>query len=186
MKRLFLAIHIVPDEAFMAIYLKLKQQLKSEKIRWVEAENLHITLKFFGETPIEKIDTIKELLYQITANITPFTLNVNGTGIFGSRYKPRVIWFGIDDNKQLISLATEIFSRLEMAGFAHDRQNFVPHLSVGRLKSVVHKENFQKAINTVKEVFVQQITVSRITLFESLLQPSGVVYKNVEEFELKQ
>lgn len=184
MKRLFLAIDIVPDEHFLAVYLKLKQQLKDEKIRWVEPANLHITLKFFGETPIEKIDSIKNLMYKITDQHTPFTLNIRRTGIFGSRYKPRVIWFGIDKNEQLISLVSHLLNELEIIGFAGDRQNFVPHLSLGRLKSVQHKVNFQKAIDRVKDVFVQDIQVRKITLFESLLQPTGVVYKTIEEFEL--
>lgn len=186
MKRLFLAIHIVPDETFMAVYMRLKHQLKSEKIRWVEPENLHITLKFFGEIPSERIGVIKKVMDRIVAHVTPFTLKICGTGIFGSRYKPRLIWFGIDENKQLTSLASLIVNELEAAGFAHSRQKFVPHLSLGRLRSVEHKANFQKAIDTVKEGFVQQISVQSITLFESFLKPTGVVYKTIEEFELKQ
>lgn len=185
MKRLFLAIHILPDERFLAVYMKLKHQLKSEKIRWVKPENLHITLKFLGETPIESIGVIKKLMYDLSANVAPFSIKVSGTGIFGSRYKPRVIWFRIEEQMRLITLASEIVNKLETAGFPIDRQNFVPHLSLGRLKKIEHKENFQKAIDTVKEVFIQDILVSRVTLFESRLLPAGVVYKTIEEYELK-
>jgi len=186
MKRLFLAIHIVPNDKFLAVYMRLKQQLKSEKIRWVEAENLHITIKFFGETSIENIEAIKNLMHLFVSKVEPFNVTIKGTRIFGSRYKPRVIWFDASDNKRLTLLASELFKELDIAGFDTGRQNFVPHLSLGRLKYVQHKRSFQKAIDTLKDVFVQEYYVQKFTLFESLLLPSSAVYKIVEEFELKQ
>ena len=184
MKRLFAAIHIVPDERFLSIYKDLQQKLSSEKIRWVKPENLHITLKFFGETPIQKIDVINKVLENISSNHLPFKLQLQETGIFGSRYKPRVIWFGVGENEQLTSFANEILTKLDKAGFLLNRQNFVPHLSLGRMKVMHRKVAFQQAIDSLQNVFVQEIKVSSISLFESKLLPTGVVYNRIEEYKL--
>ncbi|MFU8845056.1 MAG: 2'-5' RNA ligase family protein, partial [Bacteroidales bacterium] len=62
MKRLFAAIKVMPDEEFMRVFMTLKRDLKNEKIKWVDPENIHITLKFFGETPESKIPLINDVL----------------------------------------------------------------------------------------------------------------------------
>ncbi len=185
MKRLFAAVHIVPDERFLSVYYDLKRQLKEEKIHWVKPENLHITLKFFGETPIEKIDAINKVLKTITTNHHSFKLQLQKTGIFGSRYKPRVIWFGIGENEQLFLFAHEILAELDKAGFLLDKQNFGPQLPMGRMRNMRNKIAFQEAIDSVHNVFIQEFKVRRITLFESKLQPTGVVYNVIEEYQLK-
>jgi len=184
MKRLFAAIQIVPDERFLSIYSELKYQLRNEKIRWVELSNMHITLKFFGETPIEKIGLINEVFKKIASNHKQLELQLKKTGIFGSRYKPRVIWFGIGKNEYLNSLVQALLTDLEEVGFSCDRQNFVPHLSLGRMKGVKNKVAFQQAIDSVRDVLVQELKVRSFTLFESKLRPKGVVYNAIEVYKL--
>jgi len=185
MKRLFAAIHIVPDENFLKLYADLKNRLQAENIRWADAQNLHITLKFFGETPVEKIDSIHEVLKNIAVNFSPFQFILRNTGIFGSSYKPRVIWFGTEKNEQLLVLTNELLSKLDSAGFPRDRQNFVPHLTLGRMRGVRDKKAFQQVIETYSDVFVQEIKVSEIMLFKSKLYPGGPVYTAVEKYKLK-
>jgi 2'-5' RNA ligase len=185
MKRLFAAIHILPDQQFLSIYEGLQKQLFREKIRWVNTENMHITLKFFGETPIERIKSIDHVLKNISTNHAVFNLQLKKTGIFGSRYKPRVIWFGIQKNEQLTLLYKELITELDKVGFPSDRQNFVPHLTLGRMNNIRNKLFFQEAVDLVRDISVQQIKVLSITLFESQLQPSGAVHNVIEDYKLK-
>jgi len=186
MKRLFAAIHIIPDSHFLSVFADLKSRLQTEKIRWVKPQNLHITIKFFGETSSDKIIDIQRVLKKGVTNFAPLKLTLKKTGIFGSRYKPRLIWFGIEENKQLFALTNKIFSELNIAGFTIDRQNFVPHLSLGRLKIVRNKIKFQQTIDLFRDVFVQEVKVDRITLFESKLHPDGVTYNVLEQYYLKE
>ena len=186
MKRLFAAIHIVPDSHFLSVFADLKSRLRTEKIRWVKPQNLHITIKFFGETPSEKEIDIQQILRKSVTNFAPLKLTLKKTGIFGSRYKPRLIWFGIEENKQLFALTNEIFSKLSLAGFPVDRQNFVPHLSLGRLKSVRNKITFQQTIDLYREIFVQKVEVNSITLFESKLHPDGVTYNAIDAYHFEE
>ena len=185
MKRLFAAIHIIPDAHFLSIFAGLQRQLKTEKIRWVKPENLHITLKFFGETPVEKIDIITGVIKKIALNHHPIKIQLKKTGIFGSRYKPRVIWFGVGENKQFLLLAREILTELDKVGFPIDRQNFVPHLTLGRMRTVRNKIAFQEAIQSVSNVFVQESKINSIKLFESKLRVTGVFYDIIEEYKLE-
>ena len=88
MKRLFVAIKLKPDENFLRIYYFLKQNLKHDLIRWVEPDKLHLTLKFLGETPNEKIPQIKQLLSDFVKDKKRFEIIFDKVGIFGSSYNP--------------------------------------------------------------------------------------------------
>ena len=183
MKRLFAAIKIYPEEDLLRVCYRLRQLLKHDKIRWVEASNLHLTLKFFGETPEAKIETINKALATSASEIKSFELTICKTGIFGSSYNPRVIWVGFEEEKLLKNLGNKILSRLNDAGFPSDRQNFVPHLTIGRIKQIQQKHLFQKEINAVKDIQLQKFKVSEFGLYESILKPSGPEYLPIHHYQ---
>jgi len=185
MKRIFTAINIFPDENFLKLYYCLKFGLKHEKIKWVEPENIHITLKFFGETEETKINSIKNTLNKATEDFKRFNLELENVGIFGSSYKPKVIWFGIKNNEQLIKLSNSVNENLIPIGYISDRQNFVPHLTVARIKFLNDKRLFQQIIDKNKTIKIQNIKVDKIYLFESILKREGPIYKVIKEFSLE-
>ncbi len=184
MKRIFAAIKIQPTEVFHNTYYQLKSKLKNEKIKWVELENIHITLKFFGETDESKIEGITELLTEIAQNHSPFTLELKDVGIFGSSYNPRVIWFGIEKSEQLTYLANDVLDQVGSLGFVRDRQNFVPHLTIGRIKFIDDKKRFQEVISRFKSIEIQEQKVDQFYLIESILRPQGPEYTILESFNL--
>lgn len=185
MKRIFAAIKIQPSEVFLNTYFQLKSNLKNEKIKWVELENIHVTLKFFGETEESRIGGINELLSNIAHDHASFSLSLKNVGIFGSSYNPRVIWFGIEKNDQLISLANDVLDRVGNIGFKRDRQNFVPHLTIGRIKFIDDKKRFQEVISRFQTIDIQGQTVAQFYLIESILRPQGPEYKILETFNLQ-
>jgi len=184
MKRLFAAIKVIPDETFLKSYEALRHALQLEKISWVKPENFHLTLKFLGKTPEEELPVISKALQQAAERIRCFTMKMAGTGIFGSSYKPRVIWFGVENGTSIHQLGEEVLNNLNEAGFPRDRQNFVPHLTIGRINKIEHKKMFQDAIAAHRHDFLQEFPVDKIILYESMLKPSGVVYKVVMDFLL--
>ena len=185
MKRLFAAIKITPDDKFLKLYYRLLKQFEDEGIKWVESQNMHITLKFFGETEEDRINDICDVLNNVTADHSAFSFLLKDIGIFGSLYKPRVIWFGVESDEPVKLLATDILGKLETIGFENDRQNFVPHLTVGRIKKLVHKRTFQAKIDQFKDAFIQNVFVNEIFLFESILTTSGPIYDVVKRFRLR-
>ncbi len=184
MKRLFVAVKIEPAEKFINVYYSLKRELNNEKIKWVEPANMHITLKFLGQTADEHIPLINKTLNDIVGNYHPFGFTLENIGVFGSRYNPRVLWTGINNGGQLRNLGEDILNRLDAAGFERDRQNFVPHLTIGRIKFLESKKHFQKVIDKYKNIFLQEAKVEKFILFQSILKPAGPVYYSLNEFIL--
>lgn len=185
MKRLFAAIKANPNENLLRVYNELKNNLSHEKINWVKPHNIHITLKFFGETAEEQVDDICNVLSDVSGRHTAFDLDMKNVGIFGSAYNPRVIWFGMDEGKQIEALAHDVLNTVEEIGFERDRQNFRPHLTVGRIKQIKDKQFFQKVLNQYKNHFLQSIPVKKFYLIESKLRPEGPVYTTIDEFSLR-
>lgn len=184
MKRIFAAIKIAPSDEFLDVFRKIKSALKNEKIKWVEEHNMHLTLKFFGETDEEQIPMISKAIQLSVATSQRFKMEVAHTGVFGSTYKPRVIWFGIHAGEQLQHLYMTMTERLLLVGIEPDRQNFVPHLTIGRVKYIGDKNYFQKVINRYSHMHVQETQVHEVLLMESVLTSRGPEYSVLERYPL--
>lgn len=185
MKRLFLALKITPNLKLNELFQNLRNNLIYEKIKWVDINNLHLTLKFFGETEDTKIDGICQFIENITSTKDTFSFNISNLGIFGSKYKPSVIWLGCNECIALTSMADTILNELKTIGFERDRQNFVPHLSLGRINHLSDKERFKQIIGKYNISDIQTVKVNEIFLFESVLRKEGPVYTILYRFKLK-
>ncbi len=185
MKRIFTAVKVHPNDRFFEVFDALKQGCSHDRITWVDPANIHITLKFFGETAEERIPAITSLLSEICGHFNPFELQLRGTGIFGSSYQPRVVWIGIAKNPTLIELGQEILDRVESIGFNKDRQNFVPHLTLGRIKKIDNKKRFFELIGRYRERVISTETVREVHLIESRLFPDGPRYSILETHKMK-
>lgn len=185
MKRIFAAIKIHPDEPLLKLYYALKAACRYDRINWVDPQNMHITLKFFGETAGDLIPGIIKGLQAVAQQHQPFVLQLKGTGVFGSFYKPRVIWLGIPENPALISLGQDILDEMDQLGYKKDRQNFVPHLTLGRIKITDNKERFFDLVEKHREDEMPPQPVQEFLLFESMLSTSGPTYSVLERFGLK-
>ncbi len=179
MKRLFVAIKIHPSSKYISLFNEISSSLGHELIKWVEPENMHLTLKFFGETDEKQIPLIQQVLADASAKTKSFTLKIANTGIFGSRYDPKVIWFGIEKNTELEILVQNIVDGLAKQGWEPDRQNFIPHLTIGRIRKLKDKSLFQKLISQYNTVEIQEENVNEIMLYESILRREGPLYLDV-------
>jgi len=183
-KRLFLAIPIHPEEKLLRQRSFLMSNLSEERINWVKPENMHLTLKFLGKTSLKQIPKIVEVINNCTMKFDPFPMILERLGIFGSNYHARVVWLGIKENNLLRDLQSGILQELEKIGFSSDRQNFVPHFTLGRIKKIQHKDHFKRVMERTEKGFIQEVKVSNFVLFESVLTPDGPIYKTIKNFEL--
>ncbi len=184
--RLFAAIHIMPDDVFSMTFEGLRQTLDYNIIKWVDLHNMHITLRFFGETNPEEVPIITGALQKAVTGFKPFNLTLEKTGVFGSRYDPRVIWFGIKENPALLQLHKNISQALEEAEYFGDRQNFVPHITVGRIKEIRDKHFFQQIIDRFSDVKLLTQPVDSFSLYNSELKKEGPIYTSIETFTFNQ
>jgi len=184
MKRLFAAVKIQPSNEFLKTYNSLKSGLRFARITWVKPESIHVTLKFFGETEEKRIPEISRVLKEVALKHQPFVSEIVNVGIFGSSYSPKVIWFGIDKSEPLKKLGLDVLQSVEKIGWEPDRQNFVPHLTIGRIKFVLDKHLFQSVVDEHKKTWMQEVQVREFHLFESILLREGPIYKVIETFIL--
>jgi len=137
---------------------------------------MHLAHKLFSETNETKIPAIRQALETTVTQSKPFSLILANTGIFGSPYDPKVVWFGIDQNAELENLARNIFSEIAKCGWEPDRQNFVLHLTIGRIRELKAKLLFQQIISKYNTVKIQEENVSKNILYESILRWEGPEY----------
>lgn len=185
-KRTFLAISIPCGTEFPALVEKLKKNLQHEHfINYVKTNQIHLTLKFLGSTPVDDIPTIIETCKKVAQRHQPFTMNFDRTGLFGSNRVPRVLWLGMNDQpKALFDLEEDLLDAFDGLGYLRDRQNFVPHLTVCRIKSLVDKQFFMQIYNSIEQKTYLHADVKELVYFQSFLQPTGPFYKVLAKMPL--
>jgi len=185
MKRVFLAIRFSGNKFLKQYINEIKSNLMAENIKWIEAGNVHITLKFFGPTAKKELEKIKKELELVLKNENSLQVNFNKLGVFGSKYQPRVLWMGMENVADILELQNKIAVALEGIGINADRQNFVPHLTIGRIKRLQSKKYFQSVVDRYKEFNSGSILIDRLYLYESILRKEGPEYRVLKEYVLK-
>ena len=179
MKRLFIAIKILPLDRFISMFNNVKLLLKNERITWVDMNNIHLTLKFLGDTDEQKVPQLLDIVREVSKDNVPFEICLSHLGVFGSKYDPKVIWCGLDKCNAMIKTYSELNDKLAVLGIYPDRQNFVPHLTLGRIRNIVDNDMLNKVTEKYKETFFQNCLVENISLYESILRLQGPLYINL-------
>lgn len=184
-KRIFAAVKIHANQTLVTVIENSRRQLANEKIRWVNTENIHITLKFFGETEIAHIPAINDALAQAATRQQPFDLELSEAGTFGGFRNPKVIWLGIRPLQPLATFYHHINKELQPLGFEPEKRAFRPHLTIGRIKHLHDKRRLRTAVEAVGTQSLLSETITAFHLFESRLQPQGAVYSILQSFDLR-
>lgn len=159
----------------------LKRQLPSRAVRWVKPANMHLTLRFLGETAESQIDPIAHGLQTALANVSSFSLVLSQLGAFPNKNRPRVIWVGVGGElKRLHAVQASVESALAQLGWLPDRLPFKPHLTIGRVK----KGNQFKGVKWGGRVEQLPILVTAVHLIKSDQQPTGPIYTKLHTIKL--
>ncbi len=184
--RAFIAIDLDPFlKNNLAAFIEELRPFGGE-VRWVRLPAMHLTLKFLGEINEQDVGKVADLLEKTSGNQPGFGLSLVGTGIFppGKR-APRVLWVGIADNPQLARLQSDLESGLASLGFEREKREFHPHLTIGRVKNPFRLENLLAEFSKSRDRSFGEMSVQKVTLFQSLLKPSGADYHVVAESKLR-
>jgi len=183
MKRLFIAVNIELSNEFQALTQQLRNDLRNDDIVWVKNNLQHLTLRFLGETPETKIEPITNILSSIANSTQVFDLQLDKMGVFGSKYAPTVLWYGFSEFSLFKNLFENLEKELLQIGFQGNYGNFVPHITVGRIKKVDNKKRFWETIEKRQPHFSQTISIHHLSLVQSKLTNEGPVYKTL--FDLR-
>lgn len=184
--RLFVAVHL-PQEIRERLALVQERLRRAQAdVSWVKPANLHITLKFLGETEPKRLERIGPVLAEAARNVTPFSLAVAGVGAFGGRI-PRVVWVGVrEGTAPLEALAGAVESGLARLGFPKEKRGFTAHFTLGRVRSPRNAEALLAAIRDEPTEPLGTVLVERFVLMQSELDPGGSIYTALERFPLDQ
>ena len=181
--RAFLAVDL-DDDLKPKIYRIIKQFKEIDtKINYVELDNLHLTLKFFGDIDVEGLDVLEKSIQKVIADFDSFNISLKGCGAFPNKNHIKVIWIGIDEDKLLKDLHDKLDKEFNTLGFDLDKK-FSTHLTIGRMKSAKNKDKVKSLISEFGEVSIGEMTVNKISLKKSTLTPSGPIYEDIKIFEL--
>jgi RNA 2',3'-cyclic 3'-phosphodiesterase len=185
-KRLFFAAHIDVPDLFNMLIPELKQKLGHERISWTRKGQSHITLRFLGDTHVNHIPRLEKAFSDAVSKEDAFEISIEKVKIFGSRYKPTVIWIGAEDGGDMKHLFARVRHELEKIGLPGDRQNFVPHLTLGRIRELTDLNHFQRVLNECADYQAGKNIVSELILYESRLEKTGAVHIPLKKFALNQ
>ncbi len=184
MKRTFIGIKINPGEEFLNTYTKLRNELENEKIKWVDSGNFHLTLFFLGDTDEVQIDDVRMAMSNIINNFNQFTIDLKGLGVFKNFSRPRVLWGGIYNYETMALLKKAIDNEMVKLGFEPDNREFKPHLTIGRIKFIKHKDRLKNLVLENEDKFFDRLRISELIYFESVLHPQGPEYIPIEKYKL--
>lgn len=173
--RTFVALEL-PEatQAAIADYVQPLSRLPGH-VSWVKTQNLHLTLKFLGDTQERQINAITGALREVAREVPPFAATVTGSGVFPNERRPRVLWIGLEENSgRLPQLAKNVDQRLHELGFAKENRAFSAHLTVGRVRD----GELERILSRMREqpFTPQPVQFDEITLMRSELHPGGSIY----------
>ena len=179
--RAFIAITL--PEKVISHLKNLQTHLKTYKLKasWPKASNIHLTLKFLGDIPVSKIQTINDSMHEAILEFRRknkrLSLSSGGIGVFPSVKKPRIIWSGIKGQISRLELMHSLLDKhLEKAGFKKEKKRFSPHITICRLKQPISEKRMTRILENHSNIKPDTFLVNSIILFKSQLLSSGAVH----------
>ena len=177
--RTFVAVEI--DDAVRDAAVELIGQLRTSgaDVKWVEPDNLHLTVQFLGEVTLTDTANICQALGLAARDVEPFELAMGGAGAFPTAARPKTIWLGgRGDERPMVDLHKQVEKRLQKLGFRPESRRFQPHLTIGRVKKAGPE------LKTLADMLIQRAEypagttwVEELVLFSSRLKPDGPIYE---------
>ncbi len=183
--RTFIAIEI-PAEIKMALSgLQTELRRAGADVSWTKPENIHLTLKFLGEIEERLVNEIERACIETVVEFQPFTLDLNGAGVFPNARQPRVLWAGLSGEiEKAVEIQWRLDERLMTIGFEREEKFFRPHLTIGRVKSN-RKTRELLALADDYQLPKLIFDVKEIVMMKSELHPAGARYTTLARAEMR-
>jgi len=182
-KRLFVGIGIENRQVLETNVAAIKKLFLEPTIKWTPTENMHVTLKFLGDTEESHIHSIELALESAAQFSSAFELKIKDFGVFPNAKMPRVVYAGVNKTDELKGLHQAIDQLLKTVGYKSEKQTYVPHVTVGRAKFVTNAKKLEQIL--ISQAFeTAPFTVEYFSLYESILTPKATVYNELQRFYL--
>jgi len=179
MKRTFIGVRVDAGSELKAAISFLRSGLKNENIKWVDISNMHVTLAFIGNTEEPMIKRVASVLKNDFLSVGIINFRLRGFGVFRNFNDPRIIWTAIENHDGLMEAHEKVKNGLGGLDIKLEDKQFMPHLTIARIKDLKDKEKLQKLTQKYANIPFQDVTISEIVYYESVLLPSGPLYKPI-------
>ena len=160
---------------------RLLNDLNNLKIRTVNPDQLHITLKFLGDVDEVLIEKIKTVVEEVCNDFYSFDFSLTNIGIFPRKDGSKIIWIG-SDNKEVPMISKILNERLFKIGISKETKPFKSHVTIARPKYNI--KQIAKCFDDENYIFEKQ-WIDSIFLMSSVLTPNGPIYKIEKRFSLQ-
>lgn len=179
--RLFVALEIPAEVRENLAALVRELRAVDSRPSWIRAENLHVTLKFIGHAPPERLEALRSALAGVRSP-APVALEFRGLGFFPHEKKPRVFWAAMSASPNLAPLAADVESTLEKIGIPRDERPFSPHLTLARFQEPFVSGELSSAIVQQSGHEFGAMRTSEFHLYASKTRPEGAQYTRLASF----
>ena len=178
--RLFTAIDL-PEEIRDRLVEVITTLRPLARITWSRPENLHITTKFIGQWPEERLPELNIALAGLGRRAR-IPIQAHGLGFYPSAKSPRVFWAGVEAPTELTALASDTDHALAKLGIEPEQRAYSPHLTLARIKHPIGLEVFHKAVAALGHPQFGALETDRFYLYLSKPGRGGSVYTKLSEF----
>ncbi len=186
--RVFIAIDI--DEAIkkgladLQSELRSKIDIKKSDAKWVNPENVHLTLKFLGEIKDEQVVDVCNITKDVAGRHNSFDIDVETVGHFGGR-SARVLWVGVGETcDQLLALQEDLDGQLASAGWPKENRKFSGHLTLCRVRNSKAGFKLAQLTEEYKDFKLGTMPAEAVCVYQSQLTPKGPIYTVLGNYEL--
>ena len=146
---------------------RLSQTLGNELIRWIPAQNLHLTIKFLGDTAASHVEFLKQMLAREADSHPQFDLQIGGLGSYPTPKRPRILWVGLHAPAELSALQKSIEAGASRLGYEPEEHPFSPHLTIGRVRQNASPADQAKIHAVIDNIQFGNIGTARVELCAS-------------------
>lgn len=182
--RAFIAIELSPEiyKRLDQVINQLKDCLSGMPIRWVPAQNIHLTIKFLGDVSVANLEMLENIILSEANCRPPFEVSIGELGAYPSLRRPRVIWVGVKAPPELTGFQRGVETETARLGYTPEKRAFSPHLTLGRVSRNANSEGVKEiglVLGDCKVGFLGATRIKSVYLFRSDLKPGGAVYSKL-------
>jgi 2'-5' RNA ligase len=189
MKRTRTFVALDPGEAVRDRLVALQEELAhtGADVKWVEADNLHLTLLFLGEVDQRALMDVCRAVGEQAQQFAPFPLSLAGAGAFPNLRRPRTLWVGVRTGAaQVCALHNALEAPLlELGCYRREERQFTPHLTLGRVKGERGSDDLARALTKHAAWVGGETVVDTVHVMGSELTPTGPVYTVLSRAKLQ-
>jgi len=184
--RVFCAVELPPEvrAQLQEHIVRLRREVPDAAANWSRVENIHLTLKFFGNVALDRIPAISAAAARAVAEFEPFQIDVGNTGVFPRPSRPQVLWIGVSDTSgNLSAFHQRLENECASEGFPKEDRAYRPHLTIARLR---RPDGARHLADTHLQMQFQptDVNVNELILFRSQLSSKGSRYTQISKHQI--